>query len=59
MANLEADAALFNEYHALIVRHGKEVCRRRPRCEVCPLSAGCPSGRAEVDAAAGGRGPAG
>jgi endonuclease-3 related protein len=46
MENLEADAALFNEYHALIVRHGKEVCRRQPRCEVCPLLEGCPTGRA-------------
>lgn len=44
MGNLEADAALFNEYHALIVRHGKEVCRRQPRCEVCPLLEGCPTG---------------
>ena len=46
MENLEADAALFNEYHGLIVRHGKEVCRRQPRCEVCPLLEGCPTGRA-------------
>jgi endonuclease-3 related protein len=44
MKNLEADAVLFNEYHALIVRHGKEVCRRQPRCEVCPLLEGCPTG---------------
>jgi endonuclease-3 related protein len=44
MENLEAAAALFNEYHALIVRHGKEVCRREPRCEVCPLLEGCPTG---------------
>ena len=44
MENLEADAALFNEYHALIVRHGKEVCRRQPRCEVCSLLEGCPTG---------------
>jgi len=44
MENLEADAALFNEYHALIVRQGKEVCRRRPRCDVCPLLDVCPTG---------------
>lgn len=48
MGNLEPDVALFNEYHALIVRHGKEVCRREPRCEVCPLLAGCPTGRVRV-----------
>jgi endonuclease-3 related protein len=36
--NLEADAALFNRYHALLVRVGRERCRRRePRCAGCPL----------------------
>lgn len=35
---LPADAPLFNEYHALIVRVGKECCRpREPRCGTCPL----------------------
>ena len=52
MANLEADAALFNEYHALIVRHGKEVCRRQPLCGRCPLRATCRTGRSAVGAAA-------
>jgi len=28
---------LFNEYHALIVRLGKEFCRSRPLCNRCPL----------------------
>ena len=37
--NLEEDSALFNEYHALIVRVGKEFCKKsRPVCEGCPLS---------------------
>lgn len=27
----------FNEYHALIVRLGKEFCRPTPRCVQCPL----------------------
>lgn len=28
--------------HHLLRRHGEETCRRsRPRCETCPLSAGC------------------
>ena len=35
---LEADAALYNEYHALLVRVGKEHCRRRARCDGCPLA---------------------
>jgi len=34
---------LFNEYHALIVRHGKDVCKPRPRCELCCLAARCPA----------------
>ncbi|MDF1613370.1 endonuclease III domain-containing protein [Desulfurivibrio dismutans] len=35
---LPADPALYNEYHALIVRLGKEFCRKRnPRCPECPL----------------------
>jgi endonuclease-3 related protein len=38
------DAQLFNEYHALIVRHGKDVCRKRPLCVRCPLVAICPVG---------------
>jgi len=34
---LEPDADLYNEYHALLVRVGKEHCRRRARCDGCPL----------------------
>lgn len=34
---LEPDATMFNEYHALLVRVGKEHCRPRARCEGCPL----------------------
>jgi endonuclease-3 related protein len=35
--NLDADAKLFNEYHALIVYTGKEYCRPKARCKGCPL----------------------
>lgn len=36
--HLDEDVALFNEYHALIVRTGKEFCRKStPRCDACPL----------------------
>ena len=31
------DAALYNEYHALIVRVGKEHCKTKPQCDGCPL----------------------
>ena len=44
MTVLPSDASLFNEYHALIVRHGKEVCRKRPLCARCPLAEVCPVG---------------
>lgn len=37
-SNLPADAALFNEYHALLVEVGKQFCRPKARCEVCPLN---------------------
>ncbi|MDD5595658.1 MAG: endonuclease III domain-containing protein [Candidatus Omnitrophica bacterium] len=38
MRNLKNEAKLFNEYHALLVKLGKEFClKRRPRCEACPL----------------------
>jgi endonuclease-3 related protein len=38
---LPADAALFNDFHAQLVRLGKEFCRARPRCRGCPLSGVC------------------
>jgi len=38
MDNLVADAALFNEYHALIVKVAKEYCKKNTSlCEQCPL----------------------
>ncbi len=39
--NLKADVSMFNEYHALLVRLGKEHCRPRPRCLGCPLDQIC------------------
>jgi len=38
MDNLQQDTKLFNEFHALIVRLGKEICRVKPLCEMCPLN---------------------
>jgi endonuclease-3 related protein len=40
---LGADTALYNEYHALIVRHAKEICRVRPDCTGCVLQRDCPA----------------
>lgn len=36
-SSLPKETQLFNEYHALLVRVGKEYCRPKPRCEDCPL----------------------
>ncbi len=39
MDSLANEPALFNEYHALIVRTGKEFCKKTtPRCAECPLA---------------------
>jgi len=41
MANLPADARLFNEYHALLVRLAKDACRKKPVCDRCCLNDIC------------------
>ncbi len=41
MDNLPHDVVLFNEYHALIVRHGARVCKKTPVCEACCLQSMC------------------
>jgi len=48
MDRLPRAAALYNDYHAQIVLHGKEVCRTVPRCGVCVLERDCPK-RGVVD----------
>ena len=35
--NLPADTEVFGEYHALVVKTGKFHCRKKPKCEGCPL----------------------
>jgi endonuclease-3 related protein len=39
--NLPLSTELFNEYHALLVRHGKEVCKKQPVCGKCCLNEIC------------------
>jgi endonuclease-3 related protein len=39
---LRGDVALYNEYHALIVRHAKVACKPRPLCDNCCLANVCP-----------------
>jgi len=45
MSAFPQDVALYNEAHALIVRHSKELCRARPLCSGCPLQVRCPYGQ--------------
>ncbi len=35
--NLPQDTRLFNEYHALFVKLGKDYCKTKPKCSECPL----------------------
>jgi len=37
MEHLQAQVPLYQEYHALLVRLGKEWCRPQPRCADCPV----------------------
>jgi endonuclease-3 related protein len=37
MDHLPHDEKLFNEYHALFVHLGKIICKKIPRCDICPL----------------------
>lgn len=42
---LPRDSALYNEYHALLVRVGKDYCKRTgPKCASCPLVEMLPPG---------------
>jgi len=41
MHNLPTDVRLFNEFHALLVCLGKNVCRNRPLCHQCCLNNIC------------------
>ena len=45
MKNLQEDHKIFNEYHALLVKLGKDTCRKEPLCEKCPLNKICELGR--------------
>ena len=41
MEALTPDTALFNEFHALIVVHNKDTCKKKPLCEGCCLLSLC------------------
>jgi endonuclease III related protein len=44
MSTLPSKVDLFNEYHALIVRHAKLSCAKQPRCEGCVIRDLCTFG---------------
>lgn len=39
--NLPDSLEIYNEFHALIVALGKNICRKKPLCGKCPLSVDC------------------
>ncbi|MFC1998700.1 endonuclease III domain-containing protein [Chloroflexota bacterium] len=41
MNTLPHDTKLFNEYHALLVNHGKNVCKKIPLCSKCCIEVLC------------------
>ncbi len=46
---LPPDIALYNEFHALLVEHGKRYCRKKPLCDMCPMADFCLKGRGRSD----------
>lgn len=40
---IDIDIKLYKEFHALIVRHAKEYCRKSPVCTNCNIFSNCPS----------------
>lgn len=45
-ARTDSDPAFFNEFHALIVRHGKSFCTAAPACDQCDIRCCCLTGSA-------------
>lgn len=41
MDSLPEDVQLYNEYHALIVEFCKNICTKKPKCDVCFLNKYC------------------
>ncbi|HQP26261.1 MAG TPA: hypothetical protein PLL58_00415 [Candidatus Syntrophosphaera sp.] len=42
-ARIPAEVPLYNDFHAQIVLHCKDFCKKAPLCPDCPLRAVCPS----------------
>ncbi len=48
MQNLPNSERLFNEYHALLVELGKNICKKSPLCAKCPINSYCNHYKKEV-----------
>ena len=40
-AGVPRSEKVYNEYHALIVKLGKDICRKKPKCGLCPIEKMC------------------
>ncbi len=47
-AELPRDYMLLHQLHGLVDKVGGYVCRKKPKCEVCPLREICVTGRDNV-----------
>jgi len=45
---LPKDPQVLGEFHALIVKHSKEICRKRPRCNSCFMKDCCNAGKQNI-----------
>jgi len=41
MQGIPHTAKLYDDYHWLLLEHGKRYCKKRPLCEECPLREAC------------------
>ena len=46
-SRLDRDVTLYERFHALIVEHAKQTCRKLPRCDQCVLVKNCVTSRKE------------
>jgi len=44
-AQLPKDPKILGEFHALIVKHSKEICRKNPCCSTCFMISCCSTGK--------------
>lgn len=45
MESLPRNIDVYKEFHALMVTHGRKICKKSPLCDLCPISSICESGK--------------